>query len=121
MTVAYWIVAGLLALFYLYSGGIKVVQSADRLRPMMGWIDAVPLAFVRVIGVLEVLGALGLILPPLTGIAPVLALVAAIGLVLVQVGGIAVHLSRGEVKVIGLNIALLVLACVAAWLATTWL
>jgi hypothetical protein len=63
MKVAYWIVAALLALFYLYSGGIKVVRSPDRLRSMMGWIDAVPLRLVRTIGLLEVLGALGLILP----------------------------------------------------------
>jgi hypothetical protein len=69
MTVAYWIVAALLALLYLYSGGLKVLRSPDQLRPMMGWIDTVPLRLVRTIGVLEVLGALGLILPPLTGTA----------------------------------------------------
>ena len=80
MTVAYWIVAALLALLYLYSGGLKVLRSPDQLRPMMGWIDAVPLRLVRTIGVLEVLGALELILPPLTGIAPALALAAATGL-----------------------------------------
>jgi DoxX-like family len=108
-------------LLYLYSGGLKVLRSPDQLRPMMGWIDAVPLSVVRTIGVLEVLGALGLILPPLTGIAPALALAAATGLVLIQVGGISLHLSRGEAKMIGLNIALLVLAGVAIWLSTTWL
>ena len=121
MTVAYWIVAGLLALVYLYSGGLKVVRSPDQLRPMMGWIDTLPLRLVRAIGVLEVLGALGLILPPLTGIASALALAAAIGFVLIQVGAISLHLSRGEVKLIGFNIVLLVLAGVAIWLSTTWL
>ena len=120
MKVAYWIVAALLALLYLYSGGIKVVQSKDQLRPMMGWIDSVPLSLVRTIGVLEVLGALGLVLPPLTGVAPGLALVAAAGLVLIQVGAISLHLSRGEVKVIWLNIILLALAGAEIWLATTW-
>jgi DoxX-like family len=121
MKVAYWIVAALLALLYLYSGGIKVVRSKDQLRPMMGWIDAVPLRLVRTIGVLEVLGALGLILPPLTGIAAGLALAAAIGLAAIQVGGISLHLSRGEAKMIGLNIVLLALAGVAIWLSTIWL
>lgn len=121
MTVAYWVVASLLALFYLYAGGLKVLRSPDQLRPMMGWIDAVPLRLVRTIGVLEVLGAIGLILPPLTGIAPALALAAAIGLVLIQVGGISLHLSRGEAKLIWLNIVLLVLAGVEIWLATAWL
>ncbi len=121
MKVAYWIVAGSLALLYLYSGGLKVVRSKDQLRPMMGWIDSVPLRLVRTIGVLEVLGALGLVLPPLTGIAAGLALAAAIGLVLIQVGGLSLHLSRGEARMIGLNIVLLALAGVAIWLSTTWL
>jgi uncharacterized membrane protein len=121
MTVAYWIVAALLALVYLYSGGLKVLRSPDQLRPMMGWIDTMPLRLVRTIGVLEILGALGLILPALTGIAPVLTLAAAVGLVLIQVGGISLHLSRGELKLIGLNIGLFVLAGVEIWLATVWL
>lgn len=121
MLVTYWIVAGLLALFYLHSGAIKVVQSKEKLRPMMAWVDTMPLAFVRTIGVLEVLGAIGLMLPPLMGVAPWLALAAAIGLVLVQIGGITLHLRRGEAKVIGLNIVLLAAAAVTVWLATTWL
>lgn len=121
MRVAYWIVAALLALFYLYAGGIKVARSKDQLRPMMGWVDSVPLRLVRTIGVLEVLGALGLILPPLTGIAAGLALAAATGLALIQVGGMSLHLRRGEAAVIWLNIVLLVLAGVAIWLSTTWL
>ncbi|WP_329124542.1 DoxX family protein [Streptomyces sp. NBC_01465] len=120
MHVAYWIVAALLALFYVYGGGLKVVRSQEQLRPMMGWVDTVPMPLVRLIGTLEVLGALGLVLPPLTGIAVGLAVAAAVGLVLVQIGGLAVHLSRGEVRVIGLNIALLVLAAVAVWLGAAY-
>jgi hypothetical protein len=121
MEIAYWIVAGLLAVFYLYAGGMKVVRSQQQLQPMMGWVDTVPMPLVRTIGVLEALGAVGLILPPLTGIAPGLAVAAAIGLVLIQVGGIVTHVSRGEARLIGLNIALLVAAAAAAWLGTTWL
>jgi len=121
MIVAYWIVAAVLAAFYLYSGGLKVVRSKDQLRPMMGWVDALPMGLVRTIGLLEVLGALGLILPPLTGILPWLALAAALGFVVVQLGGITLHLSRGEAKLIGLNVGALVAAGVAVWLATVWL
>jgi uncharacterized membrane protein len=119
MIVAYWIVAGLLAAFYVYSGGMKLLQSQEKLRPMMGWVDAVPMGAVRVIGALEILGALGLILPPLTGILPGVSLAAAIGLVLLQVGGIALHLSRGEARLIALNTALTVLAGAAVWLAAS--
>jgi len=121
MIVAYWILAGLLALFFLYSGGVKIVRSADQLRPMMGWVDAVPLALVRIIGVLEVLAALGLVLPPLTGIAPGLALAAAIGLAVLQLAAIGVHLRRGEAKQIGLNLVLVAIIAVTIWLATVWL
>jgi hypothetical protein len=121
MNVAYWIVAALLAAFYLYAGGIKILRSQEQLRPMMGWVDRVPMPVVRLIGTLEVLGAAGLILPPLTGIAPWLAVAAATGLVLIQVGGISLHLSRGEARLIGLNIALLAAAAAAVRLGTTWL
>lgn len=121
MQIAYWVVAGLLALFFVYAGGIKVVQSPDQLRPMMAWVDSVPLWFVRAIGVLEVVAAIGLILPPLTGIAPWLAIAALVGLLVIQVGGIALHVRRGETKVIGLNIGVVVLVGVALWLATVWI
>jgi hypothetical protein len=121
MEPAYWIIATLLAVFYLYAGGKKVVQSQEQLRPMMGWVDRIPMPLVRTIGVLEVLGAAGLILPPLTGVAPGLAIAAAVGLVAIQVGAIALHLSRGEARLIGLNIGLLLTAAVTVWLATTWL
>ena len=100
MTVAYWVVTGLLALFYLYAGGIKIVQSRERLQPMMGWVDTEPMRLVRTIR---------------------LALAAAVGLVLVQVGGITLHLRRGEARLIGLNVVLLIAAAAAVWLSTVWL
>jgi hypothetical protein len=112
----YWTVAGLLALFYLYGGGIKIVQSRDRLRPMMAWVDTMPMPAVRSIGVIEVLGAAGLILPPLTGIAPWLALAAAIGFVLLQLAAIRVHLRLADRR-IALNISLVAAAAVTVWLA----
>ena len=121
MTVAYWVLAGLLAALYLFSGIKKTTQTQDQLRPMMAWVDDMPMARVRTIGTIEILGALGLVLPPLLGIAPWLALAAAVGFVLLQVGATWLHVSRGETKVIGLNLALLVMAGVTAWLATTWL
>ena len=120
MKIAYWIVAGLLGVFYLYAGSKKVAQGKEQLAPMMRWVDTVPMWLVRLIGVVEILGVAGLVLPPLTGIAPVLALLAALGFVVLQVLATGLHLSRGEVKVTGLNVALIALAGVAAWLATIW-
>jgi hypothetical protein len=108
MEIAYWVVAALLGVVYLYSGGQKVVQSQAQLAPMMGWVDTIPMWLVRCIGVVEILGVI------------VLALVAAIGFAVLQVLAAGLHLSRGEVKEIGLNIVLIALAAVAAWLATIW-
>lgn len=120
MVVGYWLVAGLLALFYVYAGGKKLVQSKERLAPMMAWVDTVPMPAVRLIGGVEVLGAAGLVLPPATGIAPGLAIAAALGFVVLQILAAGLHLSRGEAEDTGLNAVLVGLAAVAAWLATAF-
>ena len=120
MTVAYWVLAALLGAFYLFAGGKKLAQSKEQLAPMMGWVDRTPMWLVRVIGVVEVAGVGGLILPCATGVAPVLALVAAIGFVILQILASGVHLSRGEKKEVSLNVALIALAGVTVWLATVW-
>lgn len=121
MDIAYWVVASLLALFYLYSGGVKVFRTRERLQPMMAWVDTTPMPVVRAIGVVEVLGAIGLILPPLTDVAVWLAFAAAVGFVLLQVGALRVHLVGLRDRRVGLNIALMLTAAVTGWLATTWL
>jgi len=117
MNIAYWIVAGLLALFYVYAGTLKVIRSPDQLRPMMAWVDRMPLPALRALGTVEILGAAGLILPSVTGLALPLAPAAAIGFVLLQAGAIAVHLT-GEDRRIALNIGLAATAAVTLWLAT---
>lgn len=119
MSVAYWILAGLLATFYLYSGGIKIARPVEKLRPRMQWVVDVPVVAIRAIGVVEVLGAIGLIAPPLLGVVPGLACAAAIGLVSVQVAAAVVHLRRKDT--IWMNLTLIVVAGTVAWLATIWL
>lgn len=120
MVVGYWIVAGLLALLYLYAGAKKIAQSQEQLAPMMGWVDTVPMPVVRFIGAVEIVGAAGLILPPATGIVPGLAIAAAVGFVVLQVLAGGLHLSRREVKESSFNLVLIVLAVAAAWLATAF-
>jgi uncharacterized membrane protein len=121
LKVAYWVIAGLLAAVYAFSGVKKLVQSQDQLRPMMGWVDTMPVSRIRIIGLLEVLGTVGVIAPPLSGIAPGVAVAAAIGLALIQIGAFRLHLSRHELANLPLNAALLVLSGAAAWLgAALW-
>ncbi|MFJ8883584.1 DoxX family protein [Streptomyces sp. NPDC102402] len=117
MKIAYWIVAGPLALFYCYAGTLKVIRGRDQLRPMMAWVDRMPLPALRALGTVETAGAAGLVLPPLTGIAPSLATAAAGGFVLLQIGAIAVHLTGGDRR-IALNAALIAAAAVAVRLST---
>ncbi|MFE0351065.1 DoxX family protein [Streptomyces griseoluteus] len=118
MNIAYWIVAGGLALFYFYAGTLKVIRSRDQLRSMMAWVDRIPLPALRALGTVEILGATGLLLPPLTGIAPSLAPAAAVGFVLLQTGAIAVHLTGEDHRVV-LNVGLTATAAVTIWLATS--
>jgi len=120
MQIAYWILAGLLAAFYVYGGLLKIVRSQEQLQPMMGWAGTdVPMRVVRFIGVVEVLGAVGLVLPPLTGVAVELAVAAAVGLVVLQVLAMRVHLARGERRESVMNVVLIVLAGLVTGLATS--
>ncbi|WP_394940184.1 DoxX family protein [Psychromicrobium sp. YIM B11713] len=110
MNIALWIVAGLLALAYLGAGGVKIIQPKEKLVGQMGWVENASTGLVKFVGAVEVLGAIGLILPQLTGVAPILTPLAALGLVLIQIGAIVVHIRRAEIKNLPVNIVLLLLA-----------
>ncbi|MER7071368.1 DoxX family protein [Terrabacter sp. NPDC000476] len=116
MDIVLWILAGLLAVAFLGSGGMKLARSKEELAASgMGWTEGFGQGTIRLIGVLEVLAAVGLVLPALTGVAPVLVPLAATGLVLVMVGAIVTHARRGETPMIVVNVVLLVLAAIVAW------
>ncbi|MBK6870762.1 MAG: DoxX family protein [Kineosporiaceae bacterium] len=116
MNVFLWILAGLLAVAFLGAGAMKLSQPKAKLSASgMPWVDDFSAGQVKTIGALEVLAAIGLIGPPLTGIAPVLAPLAALGLVLTMIGAAVVHARRGETQGIVVNAVLLILAAVVAW------
>src|SRR5579872_5487762 len=110
MNIVLWIVQILLALAFLMAGSMKASQPIEKLRKNMAWTAHTSPGIVRLIGMLEVLGALGLILPAVTGILPWLTPVAAIGLVLTMIGAMIVHIRLGEGSHIAPNIVLLLLA-----------
>jgi hypothetical protein len=111
MNVALWIVQGLLAALFLFAGGAKLVMSADQ---MTGPV-ALPVWFLRFIGVAEVLGALGLILPGLLRIRPGLTPLAAAGLVIIMIGATVIGLVGGMVVVALMNVVLALLATFVAY------
>jgi hypothetical protein len=105
-----WIVQGLLALLFLFAGGVKLVASAAELAK-----DAPPLSapFMRFVGVCEVLGALGLILPGLLRIQEWLTPLAAAGLVVIMIGATVVELMTGVIAALTPFVAGLLLVWVA--------
>lgn len=88
-----WIVQGLLAAMFLLAGGSKLVMTAEQMASP-GPVQ-LPVLFVRFIGVCETLGAIGMILPGLTGIRPGLTPLAAAGLVIIMIGASVVNVMNG--------------------------
>jgi putative oxidoreductase len=113
--IALWIVQVLLALNFGFAGFMKSTQPIEALVERLVWPGALPEALVRFIGVCELLGALGLILPAATRIKPVLTPLAAAGLATIMLLASVFHLSRGEARVVPINLVLGGLALFVAW------
>jgi uncharacterized membrane protein len=109
-----WTLQGLLALIFLVTGAVKIVLPKERLVTYMGWVENVSQSAVRLVGVVEILGAMGLILPSLTGIMPWLTPLAAAGLTLTMVGASLTHYRRSEFSRIGMTTVLLLMALFVA-------
>ena len=114
MVIAVWVVKIILAFIFGMAGAIKLSQPKAKLEERMTYTQDFTEGQVRLIGLLEVLAALGLILPPLVGVLPQLAGWAAAGLVLVMIGAIVTHLRRNETGAIGMNVVLLISAAFVA-------
>lgn len=112
-----WVIQVALALLYLAAGGAKLMLPVDALAAAgMSFVLHIPEAFTRLIGILEILGAAGLILPAATRILPWLTPLAAAGLSLVQVGAIITHALLGETAMtLPMNLALLALSLFIVW------
>jgi hypothetical protein len=116
MNIALWIVQGALAAFFAAGGLVKVTRPRKRLYDEgLTWVEDFSDRSVKAIASLEILAAIGLILPAATGIAPVLTPLAAVGLGLVMAGAAMVHLRRRELPYIGVTLVLLAVAAFVAW------
>lgn len=115
MNIALWIVAGVLAAAFLAAGLMKATKPKAALAESgLAWVEDFSPGQVKAIGALEVLGAIGLILPAALDIAPVLTPLAATGLAVTMVGAAAVHLRRGEKQMVPINVVLFALAAFVA-------
>lgn len=113
--IALWTAQVLLAAMFLMTGGMKVFLSPAEVVRAVPDFATMPLGLVRFIGIAELAGAIGLILPALTRIAPSLTPLAASGLTVVMILAALFHLSRGEFAQLGVVIPLGALASFVAW------
>ncbi|MGH9324458.1 MAG: DoxX family protein [Vicinamibacteria bacterium] len=111
--IALWVAQGILAAAFAFVGLMKVATPAAELQQQLP--PSLPLALVRFIGMAELAGALGVILPAATRIEPYVTPIAAIGLLTVMVLAGSFHLSRGEPEALPLILFLGGLAAFVAW------
>ena len=117
MNLALWIVAGLLAAVFLFAGSSKLFIPREKLAkaPGGGWTLDFSAGFVKALGAVEILGAVGLILPALLDIAPVLVPLAALGLALIMTGAVITRIRRHEPKPMVADLIYLALLVFVAW------
>jgi hypothetical protein len=114
MNIALWVAQGLLAASLVWASTMKLFQPADQLAEMWPW-TAEHADLVKLTGVLDLLAAMGLILPALLRIQPKLTIYAAFGTIALMVVASIFHIARGESSQIGVNIFFAVLAAFVAW------
>ena len=114
MVLALWVIQVLLALTFSNAASRKLVRQKGKPSKSMAWREDFSRRTVRLVGVLELLGAVGLVLPALTGVLPWLTPLAA-GLALTMIGAALVHLGRGEYETVPVIAVLMVLALFVAY------
>ena len=117
MNTALWVIAGLLGTVFVVAGSNKLFIPREKLAraPGGGWVLNLSVGFVKTLGAVEILGAVGLIMPALLGIAPVLVPLAGTGLATIMVGAAIVEFRRQEFKHVLLNLAYLAMAAFVAF------
>lgn len=116
MKITVWVISALLAVAFLFIGGMKLIIPTAEMELMS---QGVPVILLRIAGAAEVLGALGLILPAVTRIAPVLTPLAAGGLVVVMLGAIIANIIVGAYPAVIQPVVLGLLAGFVAWARLT--
>jgi uncharacterized membrane protein YphA (DoxX/SURF4 family) len=116
MNALLWTLQIVLAVVFAAAGATKLIRPRDRLaKALGGWVDEFPAPLLKPLGLAELLGALGLIAPPLVHLAPILTPLAAVGLVVTMIGAIVTHARRGEFPNVVVNVTLAVMAALVAW------
>jgi hypothetical protein len=105
----------LLAVTLIWAASMKLFQPIEKVSAMWPWTGQVPVAFVKFTGIVDLLGAAGLILPAMLRIKPKLTPIAAVALIVLMVCASIFHIARGEAEAIGFNIVFAAIAACIAW------
>lgn len=115
LRISLWVAQGLVFFVFVSAGVVKLLTPIPQLAAMMPWTGEHSETFVRVIGLIDLAGGIGILLPALTRIMPGLTVLAALGCTVLQVFAVVFHVSRGEAAVTPLNFVLLALAAFVLW------
>ncbi len=115
LRIGLWVAQVLLAVAFVASGLMKITTPIEQLQAQMPWTTGAMGSLVRFIGVAELLGGIGVVLPAATRIKPQLTVLAALGLATVMVLASLTHLTRGEAGMVPVNAVLFALAAFVAW------
>ncbi len=113
--ISLWVAQGLFAMLFIMAGAMKTFQPVGVLVESLPWVTSVSIELVRFIGISELLGGIGLVMPALLRIKPGLTIWAAVGLSLVMVLAAIFHGSRGEYPAIGVNLLFAAITALIAW------
>ena len=113
MSILFWICQAVAGAMFIMAGVMKSTQPKEKLAPKMPWVNDYSAGSVKMVGISELLGGIGLIVPWATGILPILTPVAAAALGLIMILAAIYHFRRNEMKAVVFNIVLfLILALV---------
>ena len=115
LNIGLWIAQGLLAVMFIMAGVMKVTQPIEELAVSLPWVTSSPVSLIRFIGISELLGGLGLLIPGIFRFKPFLTIWAALGLAIIMVLAAIFHASKGEYSAIITNILIMGIALFIAW------
>ena len=115
VNISLWIAQAILAIMFIMAGVMKSTQPIEQLGTSLPWVNDVSSGLVRFIGISELLGGIGLLLPALLRIKPMLTPLAALGIFTIMVFAFVYHITKGEYEALGFNVILAAIAFFIAW------
>lgn len=120
MNLLLWVVAWALAALFLMVGFVKLTRTREELLAQMEWVEEVKPRTIKIIGVLEILAAVALVIPPLLGVAVFLTPLAAAGIVFLMLGAGMLHQRRHENSMLLMNLIIAMMGTFVAVGRSSW-